>query len=167
MAHGPTKLSVPAVAREAGVATKTVYRYFATKAELVDAFGEHVFSRSELERMPLPRTVDDLEPSIRDLFHRLDAVDPAVRAALLSKAGWEARRRSIPYRVRMLRDAVHSAQPGLDDAALDHITRLALILTSSFSLQAWRDYLGVSAEEAAAEVAWALRAVIAGAERAA
>jgi hypothetical protein len=117
--------------------------------------------------MALPRSVDDLEPAIRELFRRLDAVDPAGRAALLSPAGWQARRASIPLRLAMLRASVEGARPDLDDDVRDHLARLGLILTTSFSLQAWKDYLGLNAAEAAAEVAWALRAAIAGAEKAA
>jgi AcrR family transcriptional regulator len=163
MAHGLTELSVPAVAREAGVSTRTVYRHFATKAALVDALAAFLYGRDELERVPPPRGLDDLEASIRELFRRLDAVEPVARAALLTQAGWEARRATIPRRLGMLRDGVRSARPGLDEPTVDHLARLGLILTSSFSLQAWKDYLGATADVAAAEVAWALRAAIAGA----
>jgi hypothetical protein len=64
----------------------------------------------------------------------------------------------------MLGAAFRSARPGLDAVTVEHVSRLALILTSSFALQAWKDYLGASADEAAADVAWTLRSVIAGAE---
>ncbi len=63
----------------------------------------------------------------------------------------------------MLANAFRSVRPGLDDATTAKVSRLALILTSSFALQAWKDYLDAPADEAAADVAWALRMVIAGA----
>ncbi len=167
MARGLTELSIPAVARQAGVSVRTVYRHFATKAQLVDALSDHLFGRGSLEQMALPRSIEDLEPTIRELFRRLDAIDPAGRASLLTPVGWQARRTTIPRRLKMLRASAADARPELDDDARDHLARLGLILTSSFSLQAWKDYLGMNVEEAAAEVAWALRAAIAGAEKAA
>jgi AcrR family transcriptional regulator len=163
MARGVTELSVPTVAREAGVSVKTVYRHFGTKAGLVESLAGYLYARNELERLPRPRTLDDLRPAIRALFRRLDAVDPAALAALLTRTGWQARRATIPARLAMLRDGLQGARPGLDETALEHLVRLALILTSSFSLQAWKDYLDVDADEAADEVAWAMRAAIAGA----
>jgi AcrR family transcriptional regulator len=167
MARGLTEVSMPAIAREAGVSIRTVYRHFPTKADLIDALAGHVFGREELERMPPPAALEDLEPTLRGLFRRISAIDPMVRAALATQAGWEARRASIPTRLGLLRSGLKTTRPGLDDVTVEHLARLALILTSSFSVQAWKDYLGLDADEAAAEVTWVLRAVLAGAERAA
>ena len=163
MGRGLTELSMPAVAAEAGVSTRTVYRHFASKAALVDALASHLFQRDELERTMLPRSVDDLEPAIRELFSRLDAADPAARAVFATRAGHEARQATIPRRLALLREGIRATRPDLDEASFDHIARVGLVLTSSASLQAWKDYLGIGADEAAREVAWAMRAVIAGA----
>lgn len=164
MGQGITELSIPAVAREAGVSTRTVYRHFPTKARLVDAVASDAYARDELERIPLPTSPDGLDAPIQELFRRLERVDPLARAALLTRAGGEARRASVPHRLEMLGAAFRSARPSLDVATVDRLSRVALILTSSFALQAWKDYLGASAEEAASDVAWALRSLIAGAE---
>ncbi len=39
MASGIAELSIPAVAHEAGVSIPTVYRYFRTKRDLIEALG--------------------------------------------------------------------------------------------------------------------------------
>ena len=59
-------------------------------------------------------------------------------------------------------EATDQAAPGLPDDQKEHLVRLALMLTSSFSRRAWKEYLDLDADAAAAEVAWALRAAIAG-----
>ena len=41
MGRGVASLSIPAVAREAGVSTPTVYRHFGTKHDLLDALYPH------------------------------------------------------------------------------------------------------------------------------
>jgi AcrR family transcriptional regulator len=167
MAQGLTELSVPAVARAAGVSTRTVYRHFATKAALVEGLAAHLYGADDLERVPAPRSLTELEPAIRTLFRRIDAVEPAARAAMLTRAGWEARRSTIPRRLERLEAGIRGARPDLDPPTVDRIARLALILTSSFALQAWKDYLGATPDEAASEVAWALGSVIGAAESAA
>lgn len=164
MGEGIAELSVPAVAREAGVSVKTIYRHFGSKSGLVAALSGYFWSRADMEQVRVPHAVDDLETAIRDLFHRLDGMDDMARAVLATDMGWRARRATLPTRLRMLR-APLEALPNLTDESREHLVRLGLILTSSFSLSAWKDYLGVDADEAATEVAWALRSAIAGAER--
>ena len=54
MATGLASLSVPAVAREAGVSVPTVYRHFGTKAELLAAMYPHAVRRAGLDGVPDP-----------------------------------------------------------------------------------------------------------------
>lgn len=163
MGQGLTELSVPAVAREAGVSVRTVYRHFPTKAGMVDALASDLYARDDLERVAMPTSPEAFEPLIRELFRRHAAIPPAARAVLLTSAGREARRGTIPGRLDRLRDALRSARPGIDDEVVEQMARVALVMTSSFAVQAWKDYLDATAEEAAADVAWALRALVAGA----
>jgi len=165
MAGGVAELSVPAVARNAAVSVKTVYRHFGSKSGLIEALSGYFYSKADMQRLPLPRRVDDLEGSVRELFRRLDSMDEMARAVLASDMGWAARRATLPVRMEMLRAPLESSAPNLTEDAREHLVRLALILTSSFSLSAWKDYLGLDADEAAAEVAWTLRTALAGAER--
>ena len=162
VARGVTELTVPAVAREARVSVRTVYRHFGSKAGLVGSVTAYFGSRSELAKVPLPRTVDELEDGIRAIFRRLDNVDPAVQAVMATDVGSEARRATLPVRLAALRTGLDRAAPGLPDDQREHLVRLALVLTSSFSRNAWREYLDLDADAAAAEVAWALRAAITG-----
>ena len=46
MARGVAELSFPAVAQEAGVALRTVYRYFPTKRELLAGLIAHADARA-------------------------------------------------------------------------------------------------------------------------
>jgi TetR/AcrR family transcriptional regulator, repressor for uid operon len=64
--NGMTKLSLSHIASEAGVSRPTLYRWFASKKELLDAFV--LWERSSYERA-VARAAADLPPS-----ERLDAV---------------------------------------------------------------------------------------------
>jgi AcrR family transcriptional regulator len=165
MAGGLASFSVPAVAREAGVSVPTVYRHFGTKGELLAALYPYILGRSGLESVPDPTSLDDLRDGVRAVFERLDSVDDLARAAWANPIAEEARRAVMPSRYRRIHRLGESIQPKLSDAGHDRITRLLLILTSSGSLRLWRDHLGCSVDEAADDVEWAARAMIAAATR--
>lgn len=160
LATGLASLSVPAVAREAGVSVPTIYRHFRTKAELLAALYPHVARRLGLDAIADPRSVDELRPMIRALLERLDSLDDASRAAMASPAAAEVRHATMPTRYKRLRRIADSIEPKLRKADRERITRLLAVVTASSSLRMWRDHLGLSVDEVAKEVDWIVRAAI-------
>src|SRR5688500_6619893 len=75
IATGLASLSVPTVAREAGVSVPTIYRHFATKRELLAAVYPHAARRAGLDTIADPRSLDELRPIIRAVLERLDNLD--------------------------------------------------------------------------------------------
>src|SRR3712207_3613808 len=67
----PAAVSVPAVARRAGVGVATVYRYFPTKEALLDATvtvgNERAFRRVQVD----PTTLHDADEFVRASFREL------------------------------------------------------------------------------------------------
>ena len=165
MTTGIASLSVPAVAREAGVSVPTVYRHFGTKADLLAAMYPHAARRSGLDGVPDPSTVGDVRGAVRAVFERLDAMDDVARASIASPIADEVRHATMPSRVQRIRRIGESIQPPLAKADLDRITRILVILISSSSLRTWRDHLGASAKQAADDIDWILRAAVAAANR--
>ncbi len=165
MATGVASLSVPAVAREAGVSVPTVYRHFGTKAELVAELFPHAARRAGLDGLPDPSTVGDVRSFVRAVFERLDALDDVSRAAFASPIADKVRHATMPSRIERVRAIGRSVEPPLAKADLDRITRILVILISSSSLRTWRDHLGASPEQAADDIDWILRAAIAAATR--
>ena len=163
MAGGLASLSIPAVAREAGVSVPTIYRHFRTKAELLKETYPHVARRAGFDGLPHPRTLEELRDVIRDIFDRIDSLDDLARAAAASPGGEEARRALMPDRYERIHRLGDSIEPKLSKADHDRITRLLMILTSSAALRTWRDHLGSSVDEAADDVDWIVRAAIAAA----
>jgi hypothetical protein len=70
---------------------------------------------------------------------------------------------SMPRRLGWAREFVETAAPGLGEADRDRIARLIVVLTTSSSVRMWRDQLGSTVDEAAEDVDWIVRAVIAAA----
>jgi AcrR family transcriptional regulator len=165
MARGIASVSMPEVAREAGVSVPTVYRHFGSKEDLLAAVYPHVARRIGLDKVPDPLTLDDLRDGIRAVFEKVDSYGDLDRAAAASPAADEVRRATMPQRLKRLSRLADSVQPRLAKADRDRITRLLVVLTASSSLRMWRNHLGASVEQAADDIDWVMRASIAASRR--
>jgi AcrR family transcriptional regulator len=161
MTTGVASLSIPAVAREAGVSVPTVYRHFGTKADLLAAMYPHAARRSGLDKLPLPTSIGDLGTTLRAFFEHLGSLDDMARAAMASPVGDEVRHATMKGRFERIRQIGDTIEPPLSPADQDRITRLLVILTSSASLRMWRDHLGSSVDEAVEDIDWFVKAAIA------
>jgi AcrR family transcriptional regulator len=165
IARGIASVSIPAVAREAGVSVPTVYRHFATKADLLAAVHPHVMRRTAFKLPPPPRSLAELRDGVRSYLDHLDSLDEVDRAAMASPGAEEVRRLSIPNRLAVFGELADSIEPKLGQADRDRVTRLLVILTSSSALRMLRDHLGLSAEQTVDDVEWLVRAAIGAATR--
>lgn len=163
MARGIVSVSIPAVAREAGVSVPTIYRHFGTKRDLLAAVYPHIVSRAGLGDLVPPRTVDGLRDGVRALFDHVESFGDLARAAMASPAAEVARQLNMPSRIAMFRRIADSIEPKVSEVDRDRIARLLTILITSSSMRMWRDHLGSSVDEAADDVDWIVRAAIAAA----
>ncbi len=162
-ATGVASLSIPAVAREAGVSVPTIYRHFATKRDMLAAVYPHVVRESGLDELVVPRSMDELREGLRTYYERTDSLGDLARLAMAGPASDEVRRLNMPRRLAIFRRVADSIVPTPSQADRDRIVRLLVILTASSALRLWRDQLGSSVEEVADDVDWVIRAVIASA----
>jgi AcrR family transcriptional regulator len=165
MARGVASVSIPAVAREAGVSVPTVYRHFGTKRDLLAAVFPHVVHRAGLDELVPPKSIDELGQGVRALFDRIDSAGDLARAAHASPAAEEVRRVDMPARLEMSRRLADSIVPKLTPGDRDRIARLLTILISASALRVWRDHLGSTVEEAASDIDWVISAAIAASTR--
>lgn len=165
MGRGVASVSIPAVAREAGVSIPTVYRHFGTKRNLLAAVFPHVVRRAGLDELVPPRSIDELGRGVRALFERIDSAGDLARAAAASPAAEEVRRVDMPARLEMSRRLADSIVPKLTPGDRDRIARLLTILISASALRVWRDHLGSTVEEAASDIDWVISAAIAASRR--
>jgi AcrR family transcriptional regulator len=161
MAGGLADLTVPAVARMAGVSVPTVYRHFVTKRDLLAALQPHLQRRAGIDVMPMPASIDDLRGTLVSLLSGMDSLDDLMRAAQASPAAEEVRRVHAPRRFELARRVVDPIAPQLSEDDRDRIARLLVILTASPALRMWRDDFGASVEQIADEIDHTLRAAIA------
>jgi len=164
-ADGFASVSIPNVAREAGVSVPTVYRHFSTKQDLLDALYPHAMRRSGSSLPPPPKTVAEIRQGVIDYLAHIDSLDDLTRAAMASPASEEVRARSIARRFEAFRPMVESIEPRLSKADRNRILRLLAVLSTSSALRMLHDHLGQSPEQVADDVDWFIRAAIAAAER--
>ena len=161
IAGGLAYVSIPAVAREAGVSVATVYRHFATKRDLLAAVYPHAVRQAGLDELVIPRSMDELLDGLPAYFVRTDSLGDLARVAMASPASEAVRALNMPDRLAMFRRIADSVVPKPSEADRDRIARLLVILTASSALRMWRDHLGLSVDEAAEDVGWMVRAAIA------
>ena len=160
---GVAELSVPAVAREAGVSVPTVYRHFGSKQALVEALAPYVAGKAGL--MWPGRPVSDraeVRDVIVELYRRSDSMDPALRAVMATDTGQEARKSLIPRRRAAIEEILAPVLEGLGEEQRSRVRDSFLLLTSSAAMRVFKDYLGMDTEEAAAAATWAFEAIVDG-----
>jgi AcrR family transcriptional regulator len=162
LARGLADLSIPAIAREAGVSIPTVYRNFRTKRKLLEAIYPYSVRRARTGEVKPPTSIAVFGEGVRLLFERLESLDDIERAAFASPGAEAVRHVNIESRRTSARRAVDAIAPRLSGEDRERLARLAIVLTTSATARMLREHLGLSLDEAVDDVEWAIRAVIAG-----
>ncbi len=156
MASGIAELSIPAVAHEAGVSIPTVYRYFRTKRDLIEALGGYLGEKIGANATQLPRSPEELASAVREMYVRSEGLDEVIRAASVSELGKEFRKDAMPVRMKIIQDALAPVAPRFNETDWIRLRNIVLVLSSSAMIRAFIDYLDLSGEEAADTVTWAI-----------
>ncbi len=166
--NGIAELSVPLIAREAGVSVPSVYRYFPTKRDLVSALDDYANRKGSfsLDEFPPIETPEDLARIVPLTFKRREAIESTLSAAMYSPLGYEMRRPEFEERARHLAKALAPAAMHLPKKEREWLTDVVFILNTFASVRAFRDYLGLDSSAAAERVAWAIRMLARGARAA-
>lgn len=142
LAHreGAGQVSIPAVASEAGVSNRTVYRYFATKEELQTEAAFRFARRADALLGKEPLELDSVPRYLTGLWSDFAEVLPAVIAEHATPAGRELRAKRLDRGRKQVRAAV----PQADDETID----LVIALSSSSMFLELVDRMGYDTERA-------------------
>src|SRR5260370_11764985 len=167
MAHGGlADLSIPAVARVAGVSVPTIYRYFRTKRELIESLGSYIVQKSGMMPASLPpRSPESLIALVKGLFLSYEGADEMLRAAAMSELSYEMRQHALPRRLELIEEALRPVADRFNETEQRHLRNSVFILTTTAIVRAFKDYLNLSGEEAAETVAWAIRTLTSSSSR--
>src|SRR4051794_3690300 len=154
----PDEVTMPGVAAASGISLRTIYRYYATREDLLEAAGRWI--GDELLRHPYPRDLDE----VADLFEAgcrdFDERPGLVRALALSQLGQRVR----GYRRRERLGAISGAlRDELGALPEDELRRAEAGPAHPHNMLAYttlREENGLSGEEIGEAVGWAIRTLV-------
>lgn len=107
------ELTVRAVAKHANISERTVFRYFASREDFLDAVADAV--RDAMALPEPPRTVQELRAAPRRLYRAFENKQALVRAALHSELFHRMREKQAKTRWLAIRSVLDEAAPKSSD----------------------------------------------------
>ncbi len=155
----PEEVPLDAVARDAGVSRRTLYRYFPTREALLAA-AEALL----VERLDLPMAIDGPEgisPSFRESTRRLERQPDLARALRHTTAGSDLRPPLRARRIEAIEAALAPLTDRLDPAQARQAAAVVAYLCSANAWVTMGDESGLSGSDIRAAVTWAIETLLA------
>lgn len=151
------ELTMPGVAKASGISLRTVYRYYPTREQLLEAAGRWI--GDELLRHPYPKTLDEVAELFRAGCRDFDEHPGLVRALALSQLGQSVR----GYRRRERLQAISGALRSELDLPDDELRRAEAVLAYLHNMLAYttlREESGLSGDEIGEALGWAIETLV-------
>ncbi len=146
------------VAKHTSIGVRTVYRYFPSHTDLLDAVWRESDHRLALTHYP--NTEEQLLGSIEDVFARMDNNADLMRALLRSNAGQEMRKRDNERRRVAVFKALENATRHLSSDDRRRATAVFQVLYSARAWEMLRDRAKLNEGEPAQAIAWAFKTLL-------
>lgn len=156
---GVDELTMPEVAEASGASLRTIYRYYPTREQLLEAAGRWI--GDELLKHPYPRTLDEVADLYQAGCADFDERPGLVRALALSQLGQAVRGYRRRERLQSIRQALGSEIAGLEEAELERAAAVLAYLHNMLAYTSMREESGLSGEEVGEAVGWAIRTLVA------
>ncbi|TPP10374.1 TetR/AcrR family transcriptional regulator [Rhizobium glycinendophyticum] len=157
-AANPDDIGMDAIAAQAGVQRRTIFRHFESKDELLRAFWPWLNERIGASVKPMaPQDVFD---GPRQAFPLFDAHEAAIRGAIHSSTGRAMRAGTIADRRRDFSAALAPALDKLSEAERRKVEALAHLLYSASAWEVLKDYGGLDGTQAGEAASWALELIL-------
>jgi AcrR family transcriptional regulator len=154
-------LTYAAVASEAGVQERTVYRHFPARIDLQSGLWSWILEH--LTRVDFSaKTTDELVAHVHRSFAGFDAGAPLIQAMLHSPQGLEVRLGQQAQRRAMFEATVANVIPTAPADARRAAAAALQVLYSAPSWELLRSFWGMDAAEASEVIEMAIRAMLAG-----
>lgn len=158
IAENPASVvTVPEVAKAAGVSIPTIYRYFPNRRDLIETSALEMWEGkegpTEVETVSLTVFGDHL----KKLWRSFEADLPSLIAIYSAPAGRELRAARNERRRRVMRAQLKMAGFKLSAPETKRLETLLLLIESPVAFMELNLCLGVHADEAAEMIIWAMR----------
>lgn len=161
LSDGLADFAMREVAARADVSERTLYYHFPNRQALLDGLTGWVSEQLRERRLQAdPRDVDDLPGRIAAIFTAFDEIGAPARAMARLSAAQGMRSAEYHERSAAFRERFSDV---LDHLPPDEADRCFAVLRHLVSAPTWlslRDQFGLSSEDAAGTVAWALETLL-------
>jgi AcrR family transcriptional regulator len=154
----PGELTMPGVAEASGVSLRTIYRYYPTREELLEAAGRWI--GDELLKHPYPRDLDEVADLYQVGCRDFDERPGLVRALAFSQLGQRVRGYRRRERLESIERALRSELTGLSQGELRRAEAVLAYLHNMLAYTTLREENGLSGEEIGEAIGWAIRTLI-------
>jgi AcrR family transcriptional regulator len=155
---GLSDFSVQDIAKRAGVAVRTVYRYFPTRDDLISA-AEEAWRKREPD-LPSITRLEDIAPAIPVVFRYFEANREVLEAAMVTALGRQVHDRSRRRRNEKALDLARHAAPHLDERTQKTRAAILRLLGGSMVWRFLTKDMGLTLEESIEASAWAIRTLV-------
>jgi AcrR family transcriptional regulator len=158
--EGPATISIPQVAKRAGVSVRIVYHYFPSKEALFDSLTEAMptlVATPDGSVPPTPHSPAELSAAMPAIYRYLEANRALFRAIDVSELGVRVAATRRPERVGRMESALEPLHEKLDDDEYRRLRAIVGLVASFDAYDSMTDTWGLSRDEAADAAAWAIR----------
>jgi AcrR family transcriptional regulator len=152
------ELSFAAIASEAGVKERTVYRHFPNKSALLAGLWE--WFQARVRYGAIAETEAELVEEPKHTFAGFDENEPLTRALWSSRQGREFRLSNVEARKDGIKKAIADATRGLPAREATWIAAVIHVLYSGAAWSTMKDYWGLSGEQAGNASSMAIRLIL-------
>jgi AcrR family transcriptional regulator len=155
---GATEFNIPRLAEAAGISIRTVYRYFLTKDDLLEAFA--VWLDAQVGSVEPPADIESLLAAPEEVFPAFDEREALIRSQWVTVHGRTVREAGRRHRLAAYQKAMAEVTADLPAAEARRYLALIAYLFSSRTWQTLKDEWGMSGAESGKATSWALRVLV-------
>jgi AcrR family transcriptional regulator len=152
------ELTMPGVAEASGISLRTVYRYYPTREQLLEAAGRWI--GDELLRHPYPENLDEVAELFRAGCRDFDEHPGLVRALALSQLGQSVRGYRRRERLQAISRALRDEVGDLPEEELRRAEAVLAYLHNVLAYTALREESGLSGDEIGDALGWAIETLV-------
>jgi AcrR family transcriptional regulator len=154
------EVTIAAVARQADITERTIYRHFATREDLLNAAWRRALRAFIRGQTAQVETLDQILELTRAAYENFDANEGIVRAIISAPEGLEVRKRPAEIRLEMLRKAYAGLLAGVPENDAKAVLIATHALSSASVWSHMRDYCGVDGAEGGRIAAQAIEFIV-------
>jgi len=159
-----SEVTIAAVARQAGVTERTIYRHFPTREDLLDAVWRRALHAVTGGQDQQAETLEEILDLTRGAYESFEADAGIVRALIAAPEGVDASKQPAEVRLEMLREAYAGLLGGIPEDEVNAVVTATHVLSGASAWSHLRDYCGLDGAEGGKAAALAIELIVEGAK---